>query len=105
MSGGRGVNVNTGQGGQHGIHGKAMMAETSSTIAAEAYAFRQLVAHLQQRKDVQNIELMILSGFCRNCAPRSRTDQSCSSSFFPFPCACSHGGISLSRRHSTTHQT
>ena len=36
-------------------------------IAAEAYAFRQLVAHLQGRTDVQNIEMMILSGFCRNC--------------------------------------
>lgn len=35
--------------------------------AAEAYAFRQLVAHFQMRTDVQNIELMILSGFCRNC--------------------------------------
>jgi molybdopterin adenylyltransferase len=33
-----------------------------STTAAEAYAFRQLVAHLQQRTDVQNIEMMILSG-------------------------------------------
>ena len=34
--------------------------------AAQAYAFRQLVAHLQARTDVQNIEMMILSGFCRN---------------------------------------
>jgi hypothetical protein len=33
----------------------------------EAAAFRSLVAHLQKRKDVQNIELMNLSGFCRNC--------------------------------------
>ena len=33
-------------------------------LAAEAYAFRQLVAHLQGRKDVQNIEMMILTGFC-----------------------------------------
>ena len=33
----------------------------------EAAAFRGLVAHLQKRKDVQNIELMNLSGFCRNC--------------------------------------
>ena len=32
--------------------------------AAEAYAFRQLVAHLQGRADVQNIEMMILTGFC-----------------------------------------
>jgi hypothetical protein len=33
----------------------------------EAAAFRSLVAHLQQRTDVQNIELMNLAGFCRNC--------------------------------------
>lgn len=33
----------------------------------EAAAFRQLVAHLDNRKDVQNIDLMILAGFCRNC--------------------------------------
>ncbi len=33
----------------------------------EAAAFRSLVAHLQQRSDVQNIDLMNLAGFCRNC--------------------------------------
>ena len=33
----------------------------------EAAAFRRLVAHLDERKDVQNIDLMILGGFCRNC--------------------------------------
>ncbi len=33
----------------------------------EAAAFRSLVGHLQKRTDVQNIDLMILSGFCRNC--------------------------------------
>lgn len=33
----------------------------------EAAAFRRLVAHLGQRTDVQNIDLMILAGFCRNC--------------------------------------
>ncbi|KAJ1623580.1 hypothetical protein T492DRAFT_291825 [Pavlovales sp. CCMP2436] len=33
----------------------------------EAYAFRALVAHLQERPQVQNIELMNLAGFCRNC--------------------------------------
>ncbi len=33
----------------------------------EAAAFRGLVQHLQNRPDVQNIDLMILSGFCRNC--------------------------------------
>ena len=34
---------------------------------AEAAAFRALVEHLQQRTDVQNIDLMNLAGFCRNC--------------------------------------
>jgi len=33
----------------------------------EAAAFRRLVAHLQARTDVQNIALMNLAGFCRNC--------------------------------------
>jgi hypothetical protein len=33
----------------------------------EAAAFRKLVAHLRQRTDVQNIDLMNLAGFCRNC--------------------------------------
>jgi len=33
----------------------------------EAAAFRRLVDHLDSRKDAQNIDLMILAGFCRNC--------------------------------------
>ena len=33
----------------------------------EAAAFRRLVEHLRQRTDVQNIDLMNLAGFCRNC--------------------------------------
>ena len=33
----------------------------------EAAAFRRLLAHLDARKDVQNIDLMIAGGFCRNC--------------------------------------
>ena len=33
----------------------------------EAAAFRTLVSHLRERTDVQNIELMNLAGFCRNC--------------------------------------
>lgn len=33
----------------------------------EAAAFRHLVAHLQERTDVQNIQIMDLAGFCRNC--------------------------------------
>lgn len=33
----------------------------------EAAAFRRLVEHLRQRTDVQNIDMMTLAGFCRNC--------------------------------------
>ncbi|MGC1177782.1 MAG: DUF1244 domain-containing protein [Methyloceanibacter sp.] len=33
----------------------------------EAAVFRRLVAHLRERSDVQNIDLMKLAGFCRNC--------------------------------------
>ena len=33
----------------------------------EAAAFRRLVSHLRERSDVQNIDLMNLAGFCRNC--------------------------------------
>jgi hypothetical protein len=36
-------------------------------IELEAAVLRRLIAHLDSRKDVQNIELMILAGFCRNC--------------------------------------
>ena len=37
------------------------------TNAIEAAAFRRLLKHLDERKDAQNIELMNLAGFCRNC--------------------------------------
>lgn len=37
------------------------------TEALEAAVFRRLVAHLRQRSDVQNIDMMITAGFCRNC--------------------------------------
>ncbi|WP_448547763.1 DUF1244 domain-containing protein [Thalassotalea fusca] len=36
-------------------------------IEIQAAVFRRLLAHLDARKDVQNIELMNLAGFCRNC--------------------------------------
>ena len=36
-------------------------------IEIQAAVFRRLLAHLDSRKDVQNIELMNLAGFCRNC--------------------------------------
>ena len=42
-----------------------MNTETRKDI--EAAVFRKLLNHLDSRKDVQNLELMNLSGFCRNC--------------------------------------
>lgn len=36
-------------------------------VEIEAAVFRRLLEHLDSRKDVQNIELMTLAGFCRNC--------------------------------------
>ena len=40
---------------------------TPSQTELEAAAFRRLVAHLRENSDVQNIDLMNLAGFCRNC--------------------------------------
>ena len=45
------------------------MTETPEP-ALEAAAFRRLVSHLQNRTDVQNIDMMNLAGFCRNCLSR-----------------------------------
>lgn len=39
-------------------------------LRVEAAAFRRLVDHLRERTDVQNIDLMNLAGFCRNCLSR-----------------------------------
>jgi len=47
------------------LHGKEMETQTQTDI--EAAVFRRLISHLDSRKDVQNIDLMNLSGFCRNC--------------------------------------
>lgn len=44
-----------------------MPNDKSISDAAAASAFRRLVAHLQQRHDAENIDLMGLAGFCRNC--------------------------------------
>ncbi|MBJ7527792.1 MAG: DUF1244 domain-containing protein [Sphingomonadaceae bacterium] len=44
-----------------------MQQDTYISDSAAAAAFRRLVAHLQHRHDAQNIDLMGLAGFCRNC--------------------------------------
>ena len=41
--------------------------DTGHRVELEAAAFRRLVEHLRERPDVQNIDLMNLAGFCRNC--------------------------------------
>ena len=41
--------------------------DATTRTELEAAAFRRLVEHLQERSDVQNIDLMNLAGFCRNC--------------------------------------
>jgi hypothetical protein len=54
----------------------------------EAAVFRRLVAHLRERSDVQNIDLMNLAGFCRNCLSNWYRD------------AASEAGIELSKDDS-----
>ncbi len=43
------------------------MTDTSTQTKIEADVFRKLIDHLDSNKDVQNIDLMILADFCRNC--------------------------------------
>ena len=44
--------------------------DTATRTELEAAAFRALRAHLMERSDVQNIDMMNLAGFCRNCLSR-----------------------------------
>ena len=44
-----------------------MITDDKTRTELEAAVFRRLVAHLRSRTDVQNIDLMNLAGFCRNC--------------------------------------
>lgn len=44
-----------------------MSIDDKTRTELEAAAFRRLVGHLRERTDVQNIDLMNLAGFCRNC--------------------------------------
>jgi len=44
-----------------------MDTDETTRVELEAAVYRRLVEHLRKRTDVQNIDLMILAGFCRNC--------------------------------------
>jgi hypothetical protein len=46
---------------------KIMMTDDKTRIELEAAVYRRLVEHLRSRTDVQNIDMMSLAGFCRNC--------------------------------------
>jgi hypothetical protein len=48
----------------------ASIDDPATRTELEAAAFRRLVEHLRERTDVQNIDLMTLAGFCRNCLSR-----------------------------------
>ncbi len=50
--------------------GAAAALDAAQREKIEAAAFRKLVAHLRERADVQNIDMMNLAGFCRNCVSR-----------------------------------
>jgi uncharacterized protein len=47
-----------------------VLMDDNTRTELEAAAFRRLVEHLRERTDVQNIDLMNLAGFCRNCLSR-----------------------------------
>jgi hypothetical protein len=57
----------------------------------EAAAFRRLTEHLRDRAEVQNIDLMNLAGFCRNCLSNWLKD------------AADARGVALSKEESRTH--
>lgn len=50
--------------------GAAAALDAATRERIEAAAFRKLVAHLRGRNEVQNIDMMNLTGFCRNCMSR-----------------------------------
>jgi hypothetical protein len=51
----------------YGSGGDRMTIDEHTRIELEAAVYRRLVEHLRTRTDVQNIDLMNLAGFCRNC--------------------------------------
>ncbi|MEL6227018.1 MAG: DUF1244 domain-containing protein [Pseudomonadota bacterium] len=65
--------------------------DTQAQLELEAAAFRRLVYHLQARTDVQNIDLMNLAGFCRNCLSNWYKD------------AAEARGLTVTKEQSRTH--
>jgi uncharacterized protein len=65
--------------------------DKQTTTELEAAAFRRLMQHLAERPDVQNIDLMNLAGFCRNCLSNWMMD------------AAKERGLTLSKDESREH--
>jgi hypothetical protein len=65
--------------------------DAQTRLELEAAAFRRLLEHLRERTDVQNIDLMNLAGFCRNCLSNWLRE------------AADARGIPLSKDDSRTH--
>jgi hypothetical protein len=65
--------------------------DDATRMELEAAAFRRLLDHLRERTDVQNIDLMNLAGFCRNCLSNWLKD------------AADERGLALSKEESRTH--
>jgi uncharacterized protein len=70
---------------------RAMNMDDKTKTELEAAAFRRLVQHLRARDDVQNIDLMNLAGFCRNCLSNWFED------------AARDKGVAVSRDEARTH--
>ena len=65
-----------------------MATEEKSRVELEAAVFRRMVEHLRSRTDVQNIDLMNLAGFCRNCLSNWMKD------------AADHSGVPMTKEES-----
>ncbi|MCB5177273.1 MULTISPECIES: DUF1244 domain-containing protein [Microvirga] len=65
--------------------------DAATRTELEAAAFRRLLEHLRQRTDVQNIDLMNMAGFCRNCLSNWLKD------------AADERGLALSKDESRTY--
>jgi len=68
-----------------------MIPDQKTMTELEAAAFRRLVEHLRSRADVQNIDMMNLAGFCRNCLSNWLKD------------AADERGVAMTKEDSRTH--
>ncbi|NMD07921.1 MAG: DUF1244 domain-containing protein [Phyllobacteriaceae bacterium] len=73
------------------VGGREKAMDKTQQTELEAAAFRRLVEHLRKRADVQNIDMMNLAGFCRNCLSNWMED------------AAREQGVALTRDEARRH--